>query len=79
MTRAEREALLLASPLQRWSSYISNVLSVMQKFEKVPESEVVFDADMALGVGSKVPGSGSPLMQCLAGEGGVGTGPGRTV
>ncbi|KAF5915298.1 hypothetical protein HPG69_011763 [Diceros bicornis minor] len=39
---------------------------VMQKFEKVPESKVLFNADIAVVVGSKVPGSESPLMQCLA-------------
>lgn len=44
-------------------------LSAMQKFEKVPESKVVFDAEVATGVRSRVPGSESPLAQCLAGEG----------
>ncbi|ELK11652.1 Thyroglobulin [Pteropus alecto] len=39
---------------------------VMQKFEKAPESKVVFDADVAVGVKSRVPGSESPLVQCLA-------------
>ncbi|XP_036293424.1 thyroglobulin [Pipistrellus kuhlii] len=38
----------------------------MQKFEKVPESKVVFDAEVAAGVRSRVPGSESPLAQCLA-------------
>lgn len=41
----------------------------MQKFEKVPESKVVFDAEVAAGVRSQVPGSEFPLAQCLAGEG----------
>lgn len=40
----------------------------MQKFEKVPESKVVFDAEVAAGVRSQVPGSEFPLAQCLAGE-----------
>ncbi|KAM7075694.1 thyroglobulin [Molossus nigricans] len=39
---------------------------MMQKFEKAPESEAVFDTNVAVGVGSEVPGPGSPLMQCLA-------------
>ncbi|XP_023613541.1 thyroglobulin [Myotis lucifugus] len=40
---------------------------MMQKFEKVPESKVVFDAEVAAGVRSQVPGSEFPLAQCLAG------------
>ncbi|KAK1331879.1 hypothetical protein QTO34_007555 [Cnephaeus nilssonii] len=40
---------------------------MMQKFEKVPESKVVFDAEVAAEVRSQVPGSESPLAQCLAG------------
>lgn len=41
----------------------------MQKFEKVPESQVLFNADVAVEVRSRVPDSDSPLIQCLAGEG----------
>lgn len=40
----------------------------MRKFEKLPESKVIFTADVAV-LGSKVPDSESSLMQCLAGEG----------
>ncbi|XP_059528341.1 thyroglobulin [Myotis daubentonii] len=40
---------------------------MMQKFEKVPESKVVFDAEVATGLRSQVPGSEFPLAQCLAG------------
>ncbi|XP_014400466.1 PREDICTED: thyroglobulin [Myotis brandtii] len=40
---------------------------MMQKFEKVPESKVVFDTEVASGVRSQVPGSEFPLAQCLAG------------
>ncbi|XP_006155589.1 thyroglobulin [Tupaia chinensis] len=40
---------------------------MMQKFEKVPESKVIFNADVSVMVKSKVPGSESSLMQCLAG------------
>ncbi|KAM5314931.1 thyroglobulin [Glossophaga mutica] len=39
---------------------------VMQKFEQAPGSKVMFNADVATGVRSKVPGSESPLVQCLA-------------
>nr|AIY27452.1 thyroglobulin [Fukomys anselli] len=38
----------------------------MQKFEKAPEWKVIFNADSPGMVRSKVPGSESPLMQCLA-------------
>ncbi|XP_021107473.1 thyroglobulin isoform X1 [Heterocephalus glaber] len=38
---------------------------VMQKFEEAPEWKVIFDADAPGIVRSKVPGSESPLMQCL--------------
>lgn len=46
----------------------SAFLSVMQKFEKAPESKVVFNADVAVVVKSKVPANESPLVQCLAGK-----------
>ncbi|XP_004642544.1 thyroglobulin [Octodon degus] len=39
---------------------------MMQKFEKAPEWKVIFNADAPGMVRSKVPGSESPLMQCLA-------------
>ncbi|XP_016071478.1 PREDICTED: thyroglobulin [Miniopterus natalensis] len=39
---------------------------MMQKFEKAPEPQVIFDASAAEGVRSQVPGSESPLKQCLA-------------
>ncbi|XP_046498238.1 thyroglobulin [Equus quagga] len=39
---------------------------MMQKFEKVPESQVLFNADVAVEVRSRVPDSDSPLIQCLA-------------
>uniref|UniRef100_A0A8C4FDB8 Thyroglobulin n=1 Tax=Catagonus wagneri TaxID=51154 RepID=A0A8C4FDB8_9CETA len=39
---------------------------MMRKFEKVPESKVTFSADVAVVLGSKVPGSESSLTQCLA-------------
>ncbi|XP_077023848.1 thyroglobulin [Tamandua tetradactyla] len=39
---------------------------MMRKFEKVPESKVTFSADVPVLVRSRVPGSESPLMQCLA-------------
>ncbi|XP_073086260.1 thyroglobulin [Manis javanica] len=39
---------------------------MMQKFEKAPESKVVFNADVAVVVKSKVPANESPLVQCLA-------------
>uniref|UniRef100_A0A4W2IQ22 Thyroglobulin n=1 Tax=Bos indicus x Bos taurus TaxID=30522 RepID=A0A4W2IQ22_BOBOX len=39
---------------------------VMRKFEKLPESKVIFNADVAVTVRSEVPGSESSLMQCLA-------------
>nr|XP_019579661.1 PREDICTED: thyroglobulin [Rhinolophus sinicus] len=39
---------------------------MMQKFEKAPESTVVFSTDVAVGVRSRVPGSEPRLMQCLA-------------
>ncbi|XP_036904476.1 thyroglobulin [Sturnira hondurensis] len=39
---------------------------MMQKFEQAPGSKVMFSADVATGVRSKVPGSESPLAQCLA-------------
>ncbi|XP_041527872.1 thyroglobulin isoform X1 [Microtus oregoni] len=39
---------------------------MMQKFEKVPESKVIFDASSPVIVKSKVPGADSPLVQCLA-------------
>ncbi|NP_001161890.1 thyroglobulin precursor [Sus scrofa] len=38
---------------------------MMRKFEKLPESKVIFTADVAV-LGSKVPDSESSLMQCLA-------------
>ena len=41
----------------------------MQKFEQAPGSKVMFNADVAMGVRSKVPASESPLAQCLAGKG----------
>lgn len=47
----------------------------MQKFEKAPESTVVFSADVAVGVRSSVPGSEPRLMQCLAGKRWWGDGP----
>ncbi|KAI4565683.1 hypothetical protein MJT46_009058 [Ovis ammon polii x Ovis aries] len=42
-------------------------ISVMRKFEKLPESKVIFNADVAVMVRSEVPGSEPSLMQCLAG------------
>ncbi|XP_069321496.1 thyroglobulin [Eulemur rufifrons] len=39
---------------------------MMQKFEKAPESKVVFDANVPMAIRSKVPGSEFSLMQCLA-------------
>ncbi|XP_022409716.1 thyroglobulin isoform X2 [Delphinapterus leucas] len=39
---------------------------MMRKFEKLPESKVIFDADVAVLVKSEVPGSESSLTQCLA-------------
>ncbi|XP_037658919.1 thyroglobulin isoform X3 [Choloepus didactylus] len=39
---------------------------LMRKFEKAPESKVIFSADVPVMVRSKVPGSEAPLMQCLA-------------
>ncbi|XP_055968176.1 thyroglobulin [Sorex fumeus] len=39
---------------------------MMQKFEKFPESKVIFNADTAVVIRSKVPDFESPLMQCLA-------------
>ncbi|OBS59215.1 hypothetical protein A6R68_09660, partial [Neotoma lepida] len=39
---------------------------MMQKFEKAPESKVIFDANSPVIVKSKVPGADSPLVQCLA-------------
>ncbi|XP_054446492.1 thyroglobulin [Pteronotus mesoamericanus] len=39
---------------------------MMQKFERAPESKVMFSADVAVGVRSKVLGSESALVQCLA-------------
>nr|XP_016815375.3 thyroglobulin isoform X3 [Pan troglodytes] len=38
---------------------------MMQKFEKVPESKVIFDANAPVAVRSKVPDSEFPVMQCL--------------
>ncbi|XP_032109825.1 thyroglobulin isoform X1 [Sapajus apella] len=38
---------------------------MMQKFEKAPESKVVFDANAPAAVRSKVPDSEFPAMQCL--------------
>nr|XP_054102612.1 thyroglobulin isoform X1 [Callithrix jacchus] len=38
---------------------------MMQKFEKTPESKVVFDASAPVAVRSKVPDSEFPVMQCL--------------
>ena len=46
----------------------------MRKFEKLPESKVIFSADVAVMVRSEVPGSESSLMQCLAGKGQWGDG-----
>ncbi|XP_027828679.2 thyroglobulin isoform X2 [Ovis aries] len=40
---------------------------MMRKFEKLPESKVIFNADVAVMVRSEVPGSEPSLMQCLAG------------
>ncbi|MBZ3872023.1 Thyroglobulin [Sciurus carolinensis] len=39
---------------------------VMQKFEKAPESKVIFNTNAPVMVGSTVSGSDTPLMQCLA-------------
>ncbi|KAM9626953.1 thyroglobulin isoform 1-T1 [Trichechus inunguis] len=39
---------------------------MMRKFEKLSESKVIFSADIPFVISSKVPGSESPLMQCLA-------------
>ncbi|XP_055482670.1 thyroglobulin isoform X1 [Psammomys obesus] len=39
---------------------------VMRKFEKAPESKVIFDAISPVIVKSRVPGAESPLVQCLA-------------
>ncbi|XP_063565591.1 thyroglobulin isoform X6 [Gorilla gorilla gorilla] len=38
---------------------------MMQKFEKVPESKVIFDANAPVAVRSKVPDSEFPVMKCL--------------
>ncbi|KAL4842678.1 hypothetical protein H8958_015991 [Nasalis larvatus] len=38
---------------------------MMQKFEKAPESKVIFDANAPVAVRSKVPDSEFPVMQCL--------------
>lgn len=46
----------------------SALFPAMQKFEKVPEAKVIFDASSPVIVKSKVPSAGSPLVQCLAGE-----------
>ena len=46
----------------------------MRKFEKLPESKVIFSADAAVMVRPEVPGSESSLTQCLAGEGRWGAG-----
>lgn len=40
----------------------------MQKFEKAPESKVIFDTNAPVAVRSKVPDSEFPVMQCLTGE-----------
>ncbi|KAG8515493.1 Thyroglobulin, partial [Galemys pyrenaicus] len=39
---------------------------MMRKFEKVPDSNVLYSADIAVAVRSRVPASESPLAQCLA-------------
>ncbi|XP_006830780.1 PREDICTED: thyroglobulin [Chrysochloris asiatica] len=39
---------------------------MMRTFEKVPESKVIFSSDAPVMIRSRVPGSKSPLMQCLA-------------
>ena len=52
----------------RLGSHGSVSFPVMQKFEKVPESKVIFDANSPVIVKSKVPGADSPLVQCLAGK-----------
>lgn len=46
----------------------------MRKFEKLPESKVIFNADVAVMVRSEVPGSEPSLMQCFTGEGQWGAG-----
>lgn len=46
----------------------------MRKFEKAPDSKVIFNTDAPVMVRSKVPGSEFPLMQCLAGKGRWGDG-----
>uniref|UniRef100_A0A8I3RWH6 Thyroglobulin n=1 Tax=Canis lupus familiaris TaxID=9615 RepID=A0A8I3RWH6_CANLF len=51
---SETEALLTDSQCQ-----------MMQKFEKAPDSKVVFSANVTAVGRSKVSGSGSPLLQCL--------------
>lgn len=52
-------------------SHLINLLffSVMRKFEKVPESQVILSANVTAVGRSKVPGSESPLLQCLTGKG----------
>lgn len=52
----------------------SAFLSVMRKFEKAPESQVILSANVTVGGGSKVPGSESPLLQCFIGKGWWGDG-----
>ncbi|XP_032323561.1 thyroglobulin isoform X1 [Camelus ferus] len=39
---------------------------IMRKFEKVPESKVIFNANVAVGVRSEVPASESSLTPCMA-------------
>ncbi|KAB1257965.1 Thyroglobulin [Camelus dromedarius] len=39
---------------------------IMRKFEKVPESKVIFNANVAVGVRSEVPASESSLTPCVA-------------
>lgn len=67
--------LLCRGPLPfRVKSDHSAFLSVMRKFEKALESQVIFGANVTAVGRSKVPGSESPLMQCLTGKGWWGDG-----
>ncbi|ERE63014.1 neuroligin-3 isoform 2 [Cricetulus griseus] len=52
--------------LQTEAELSDSQCQTMQKFEKVPEAKVIFDASSPVIVKSKVPSAGSPLVQCLA-------------
>uniref|UniRef100_A0A8C0WJV7 Thyroglobulin n=1 Tax=Castor canadensis TaxID=51338 RepID=A0A8C0WJV7_CASCN len=71
--RGSGESFCVDSKGQRllWSQTEAELSDVqclmMQKFEKAPESKVIFNADTPGLVKSRIPGSESPLVQCLAG------------